>query len=438
MPAAAAPAGSPSTGGPVGSGSARTLVLYDTGGSASWLGEQAAVQTANLVSRFGSWRAQPVAGYTTGTMTDYDAVVYLGTNDGQALPRVFLADVLAGKTPVVWVNYNLAQLRDRNPGRWSARYGFTPGPPDTSPITHVQYKGVQLTRDPANDNGITAITVGAGHRASVLAVAELLDKEDVPFSFGVYPVYQDPNGVAHNGRPTTIRLSQRPEVVEAIRHLIACGGTMVMHGVTHQYADKANPYSGQSGDDYEFYRAHVDARDYVQLDGPVPEDSAQWASDRIAQGLAEFKAAGLPAPQIFEFPHYAGSASDYQAVARHFGYRYEQATYFRGQLTGGRIDWRHSSDQFFPYPVRDVDGTVVLPENLGNYIPVGYNHNPPRSADDIVATARSGLVVRDGFASFFYHPYLGAAQLRPIVTGIRALGPSFVSPREACTELGLG
>jgi hypothetical protein len=112
--------------------------------------------------------------------------------------------------------------------------------------------------------------------------------------------------------------------------------------------------------------------------------------------------------------------------------------YFRGQLTGGRIDWRQSTDQFFPYPVRDVYGTVVLPEDLGNYIPVGYNHNPPRSADDIVATARRALVVRDGFASFFYHPYLGAAQLRRIVTGIRALGYSFVSPREACTEPGLG
>lgn len=516
MPAATAvPAGGPSTGGPVGSGSAQTLVLYDTGGSESWLGELAAVQTANLVSRFGSWRAQPVTGYTAGTMARYDAVVYLGTNDGQALPRVFLADVLAGKTPVVWVNYNLAQLRDSNPGRWSARYGFTPGLLDTSPITSVLYKGVQLTRDPANDNGITAIAVRAGHRTRVLAtaagpqghrlpwavragnltyvaedpygyaeaekgdrylaftdllfdalapttherhralvrledigpnadpdklreVAELLDEEDVPFSFGVYPVYEDPNGVAHNGRPTTIRLSQRPEVVEAIRHLIACGGTMVMHGVTHQYADKANPYRGQSGDDYEFYRAHVDARDYVQLDGPVPEDSTQWASDRIAQGLAEFEAAGLPAPQIFELPHYAGSASDYQAVARHFRYRYEQAMYFGGQLTGGRTDWRHSTDQFFPYPVRDVYGTVVLPENLGNYIPVGYNHNPPRSANDIVATARRELVVRDGVASFFYHPYLGAEQLRPIVTGLRALGYSFVSPREASTPPGLG
>ena len=31
--------------------------------------------------------------------------------------------------------------------------------------------------------------------------------------------------------------------------------------------------------------------------------------------------------------------------------------------------------QFFPYLVRDVYGSLVIPENLGNPVPVGYNNH---------------------------------------------------------------
>ena len=38
------------------------------------------------------------------------------------------------------------------------------------------------------------------------------------------------------------------------------------------------------------------------------------------------------------------------------------------------------------------------------------------------------LVVRDGFASFFYHPYYGVEILESIVAGVEAAGYTFVSP----------
>jgi hypothetical protein len=37
-------------------------------------------------------------------------------------------------------------------------------------------------------------------------------------------------------------------------------------------------------------------------------------------------------------------------------------------------------------------------------------------------------VVRDGFASFYFHPFFDLSMLRETVDGIRALGYTFVSP----------
>lgn len=264
--------------------------------------------------------------------------------------------------------------------------------------------------------------------ARLRSVADYLANQKIPFSFGVYPVYKDPRGTYNNGVPETIRLVDAPDVVSAIKYMISKGGLMILHGYTHQYSGVANPYSGVSGDDFEFYRAHIDSANYVQLDGPVAEDSAAWANGRIDAALSEIAAAGLPTPTIFEFPHYAASATDYRAVGSRFGTRYDRTLYFTGQLTGNAtyVDNNRMIGQFFPYVVRDAYGTKVLPENLANYEPTPENNIPPRRPADIIATARRNLAVRDGFASFFYHPSLGLSALKEIVSGIKSLGYTFV------------
>lgn len=250
----------------------------------------------------------------------------------------------------------------------------------------------------------------------------------VPFSFGVYPRYVDSNGEYNNGVPLTVPLKDRPEMVAAIKYAISKGGTMLMHGWTHQYSNKANPYGGTSGDDFEFYLAHEEPEtNRVIYDGPVPEDSTEWALNRVDGSAADFRDAGLPVPTIFEFPHYAGSDVDYRAIGTRFNTRYERSLYPKGTLSGTPVDHQFITGQFFPYPVRDLYGTKVVPENLGNYAPEPYNTHPARLPHEIVATAQRNLVVRDGFASFFYHPYLGVSGLQEIVEGIKGLGYSFVS-----------
>jgi uncharacterized protein YdaL len=209
--------------------------------------------------------------------------------------------------------------------------------------------------------------------------------------------------------------------------MVAHGGTLVMHGDTHAYAGGPNPY-GVSAEDYEFMRAHVDGTNKVVLDGPVPGDSAAWAASRVAAARAQWTAVGLTPPAIFEFPHYAASAVDYRTVSADPGIvaRYERAMYYAGVLSGGPVDPTRYAGQLFPYPVRDVYGAAVIPETLGNVEQRGYNQNEARLPAQILDSARRQLVVRDGVASFFYHPFLGLQYLPGLVEGLQRMGYTFV------------
>lgn len=266
-------------------------------------------------------------------------------------------------------------------------------------------------------------------------IADLLYARGVPFSLATYPYYRDPNGTAHDGEPASFRLVDVPELTAALRYAQDHGATIVMHGYSHQYESVANPYDGTSGGDFEFYAAHVDDANSVQLDGPVPADSPRWAAERLAIGRAEFVRAGLGDPAIFEFPHYTGSAASYQAVHQAFGVRYDQGTYFASQCPGNVCS---ASDvltstglfqQYFPYPVRDVYGSVVIPENLGN-ISEPYNNNEARTPQDLIDAAQALTVVRDGVASAFFHPFLPLSQLETVIDGIEGHGFRFVTPHD--------
>jgi uncharacterized protein YdaL len=198
-----------------------------------------------------------------------------------------------------------------------------------------------------------------------------------------------------------------------------------MHGYTHQYSNINNPYSAVSAEDFEFYRAHFDNANSLVFDGPVGEDGVMWASQRINSGLKEFKKAGLPKPRIFEFPHYAGSDTDSRVVKWSFPTVYHRSTYFNGVLTGRPIDYQHSFSLFYPYPVQDLYGFKVIPENLGFFSP---GNIPSSLAQDLIHTAQVNRVVRDGFASFYFHPFFDINSLTEIVSGIRAAGYKFVRP----------
>jgi uncharacterized protein YdaL len=263
-------------------------------------------------------------------------------------------------------------------------------------------------------------------------IADYLSANGVPFTVGVIPQYLDPNGYYNDGTPVSTSLAQAPQVVSALRYMQSKGGTLIMHGYTHQYSDVANPYSGVTADDFEFYRAHIDAQDNVVYDGPVAEDSTSWAQNRVTKGKQAFAAAGLAAPTIFEPPHYAASATDYKVFAQNFPTRYDRPLYFGGWCPDGKCgtgtpDYGQAYGQYFPYLVRDIYGSKDIPEDLGNVEPLPYNNHPARLPADILSSAHAASVVRDGVQSFYYHPYLGLDYLPQLVTGLKSMGYQFVS-----------
>lgn len=267
-------------------------------------------------------------------------------------------------------------------------------------------------------------------------VADYLHDAGVPFQVAVYSV-QVARIPGKNGW-YGLSLLDRPKVVEALKYMQARGGTLIQHGTTHQFGTLNNPYSGRSGEDYEFYRygctdtarppykfGECKADSYITKIGPVAQDSVEQWVTRIEQGRQVMIDAGLGTPTIFETPHYSASVNAYAAMATVYKARYEQSDYYAGMISGKKITTRSDSQQF-PYTVHDIYGTTVYPENLGNITVTEQNNHAIRDPQYIIDRAKANLVVRESTASFFFHPYLSLDLLKQTVTGIKDLGYTFV------------
>lgn len=254
-------------------------------------------------------------------------------------------------------------------------------------------------------------------------IASLLAAKKIPFSIALYPLYVGPV----NQRPRArIPLRDRPAVVDAIKYMLSVGGTLVLHGYTHQLGDKRNPNDGESGDDFEFYRVHYNAKHVLIYEGPVGKNPAAWTRHRIKLALAAVRAAGLPRPELWQFPEYGAVPADYRVAASMFAARFERVSYAAGPP--GHEDLATLTEQTPPYLVRDIYGGPVLPETLGYVIGPHIPKKGPGSISEILAAAAAQKVVGDNVAGVYYHPFLGAGPLRRLVDGLRHEGYRFVSP----------
>ena len=276
-----------------------------------------------------------------------------------------------------------------------------------------------------------------GAMVSVQAMNTLSDYMSlnrIPFSVAVIPRYVDALGVYNAGVPQEVPLSQATNLQKAMNHARSKGGEMVMHGFTHQYGKMRNPHTGVSGDDYEFWN--------IVDNAPVQEDSAAWAYGRLSNGLTDMKAQGFN-PIAWEAPHYHTSGLTARTAPQLFATTYQRAVYFTADKPNffAPVAKDFAVGQFYPFVIaRDYYGQRVLPENLGNIeydistIDPTSNYN--YTADDIVTNAKYAKTVRDGFASFFFHPFWlepslgvpGFEDFKKTVGGITALGFTWVAP----------
>ncbi|HDR9510342.1 papd-like protein [Burkholderia cepacia] len=269
--------------------------------------------------------------------------------------------------------------------------------------------------------------------SSMTTLTNYLYSKTIPFTMATIPVYTDPNGYYTGGVPETIHLAQATGLKSALNYALARGGSIVMHGYTHQYDSTPNLLTAVSGSDYEFW--------YAVQNRPVDEDSVQWAEGRMTDGLSEFttngyKVVGWAAPQYQMSPNAAA------ATALEFPTTFQRAVYYTAtnpRLGTGAANQDFSAGQFFPYIINaDYYGQRIVPENLGsiqyNICTVDKFSCIAYTWQQLVTNAQYGLAVRDGFASFFFHPYwlepdlgLPAYQdFQNLVTGITNLGYTWV------------
>lgn len=284
-------------------------------------------------------------------------------------------------------------------------------------------------------------------------LSSFLRENGVPFSVALIPVFADPLGVTRvKPPPSGLALKDDPELLKTVELLESRGASWVWHGVTHQLGEGPNPNSGVSGDDFEFWD--------MRTEEPVEGETALSLLERLDQGWAAMS--GTPArTALWETPHYRASTLDHYLFARVFPWttgRFHYGAHLVSGLPPDSTAFRYGSPgledelsrarkqalrnvqvspqgmvygQFFPYEIYgDVYGQRIVPENLGFPALRDSDNNSLR---DMIDTVERNSVLRDSWASLFFHlGYLEThpdwrSEVRGLLKAVRASGHEFIS-----------
>ena len=448
----------------------RCLVLFDQEG-----GKNDAIQIGELLRHFKTdVFLKSMDEYEPGIMKEYEFIFYLGTFSGASIPKAFLNDMFHDDIKLCWLGFNINVLlgrrniskalgieyigaeKDRfnivtykkhslpNKDPWmnvvrvsdpsrcqilaTAKGGKTITPYALRsgrnfwyfanvPTSHAVEGGrflvfADLLHDILNEDHISQhlamVRIEDVHPLTnpdvLRKIAAFLHTQDVPFHVSLVPFYVFPEENLYVG------LHEKPELVDAVRYMVKKGGVVVMHGTTHQRF-------GETATDYEFW-------DPVSDQPPEGENRA-FIREKIEQGLRECWSVGIY-PLMWETPHYAGSQELYEIVSDYFSIAMERRQ---------AID-RVGTDQYLPYLIpHDRYGQIIVPENLG------YVSLAKQEAGAILEPAQNMKVVRDGVASFFFHPFIDIHILKKIVKAMKKEGFKFTTindlPIRVQTAFGL-
>lgn len=295
---------------------------------------------------------------------------------------------------------------------------------------------------------------------------KVADREKINYSISIIPIFFDP--LNRYERPPDEEFStidRKVEFVEWLKEAVSKGAGIIWHGVTHQHGRAKNPHDGASASDFEFWDAINNTF--------IPEDSSDWVINRLFDGVDVLNKLNLKS-NVWLTPHYQASPLDYIIFARLFEWNVGRVIYYNStaenvpdlankgiyQLVNTdivaqakrlkafepvkiNIEFDRWNGQIFPWPIYgDFYGQRLIPENLGNSQPFVNAHViRPRSVYEMVADAKRNLVLRDAWASFFYHPFLldsyeqggrgiypgDTSELEYLIQEIKKLGYEFIS-----------
>src|SRR5699024_8289347 len=160
----------------------------------------------------------------------------------------------------------------------------------------------------------------------LMAAAEELARRDIPYMIAVIPVYTDPD----SGR--RYHFEDQREVLKVLKYMQDNGGSVVLHGYTHQFR------GAETGEGFEFWDVenqmpiyHGPEEEVVQLSvddfesqekyeahqSANEEYERRYIENRLTRGVQELANYGLY-PLAFEAPHYTMSQNGYQVASNIF------------------------------------------------------------------------------------------------------------------------
>lgn len=227
-------------------------------------------------------------------------------------------------------------------------------------------------------------------------IADYLSSKDIPFTIALIPAYVNPK----NHKITT--LSESPEIVKAIKYMQDKGGTVILHGYTHQYKKEE-----VSGEGYEFWDG--------KKDEPLKENMKIFVKDRVLSGLRVCIENGIY-PLAFEAPHYAMESDGYKELKKYF------STYM-GQHQNNN---KKFSTNTYPYIIRDTEEfNILIPENLG------YIDPEDKSTFQHIKENLDKLSIVRGFSGgFFFHSYLNIEYLKNTIEYLEKQNIEFMNLRD--------
>lgn len=334
-----------------------------------------------------------------------------------------------------------------------------------------------LNAVPKHNNKYAIIRMEDIHPMSDLtdlnSAVDIMNKYNVTPHISLVPIFRDPFfEIERTDTRVEIPMEDVPNFFNSMKQLKSDGAVFVWHGATHQHNNDKNPWTGMSTDDFEFWDAITNK--------PVAEDSVGYVLERLDKGFDSLVKAGIE-PKVWLTPHYQASPLDNIIFGQVFPWTIGRGIYFDHSVTGlqqvarsleGKADlsgffYRSSNSngsnnrktlfgdlkvdiapgadwvgQIFPYEIySDFHGAKVIPENLGNVQPglnVQVTHT--RYVETILADAKRNKVLRDTWASVFYHPFLlnpnnnpangvvgQPKDLEVLIKGLQDLGYKFIS-----------
>lgn len=253
--------------------------------------------------------------------------------------------------------------------------------------------------------------------ANVRDIANVLKEKNIPYMVAVIPVYTNPEtGKKHH-------FSDSPELLKVLKDMQKDGGSIVLHGYTHQFR------GSETGEGFEFWDVERNTPIYAAADEPftllkesdfdtkeayesylnkLKEYEREYIEKKLTRGIQELVNYGLY-PLAFEAPHYTMSQNGYQVVSEYF------STYV-GHIQLSDHDWEIMGSTPYITSPSFLNGMQLLPETMG-YVREGDSQAIP----NMMEKAEQIHLTKDGMLAAFYHPYLGVAGFKELIEQLEKL-----------------